>query len=289
MDDFKDSLVRFDSICIEAWRLRHDARAISSLADAAKAAVMQCIITPNTAVKAYRRTCEDYLARTIAAKGVPVVGVSTNDSSARESTGLYGNGIDFTVAKRELMGRMTQCVDRYRSRAELYFQIEQGELFAFIDEYFRAVPETVKARDRHISKGRAKARELLYWNRLFYTWHALAFPNEVEHYLIALGRPPAQRPIAIRWRYSTLDEDPEVNDVEPHRNRDGRYFLVDDSWAAQQGLVNLCEGNKLSAIDLPGKEIGCMCRVTWITNINELPSELLTDVGRGYLRRRGNQ
>jgi len=69
---------------------------------------------------------------------------------------------------------------------------------------------------------------------------------------------------------------------EPHKELDGKIFLIRDSWADKEGLL---KGDYYE--DLPdqfGQAIFCQCYGTYIFRLNRLPADMLTKKGLEYLK-----
>lgn len=65
-----------------------------------------------------------------------------------------------------------------------------------------------------------------------------------------------------------------------HKERDGRIYLIRDSWAIQKGLVKTSGAEYTDEITQPAEEVYCQCRYKYIFNLRDLPDSMLTDKGR---------
>lgn len=72
---------------------------------------------------------------------------------------------------------------------------------------------------------------------------------------------------------------------EDHKERDGRVYLIRDSWAAEKGLVKPGEAGYTDQITEPGEEISCRCRYVYLFNLRDLPRDMLTALGMEELER----
>lgn len=89
------------------------------------------------------------------------------------------------------------------------------------------------------------------------------------------------RAIAFTWRGRD-----DSRERETHRKRNGKIYLMRDSWAVKDGLV------KVSGVDgwgdefddgPPGIPVFCRCHAQYIFDLEDLPSAALTEKGREYL------
>lgn len=84
--------------------------------------------------------------------------------------------------------------------------------------------------------------------------------------------------IAGRWHH--VSEGPPSYDSRPdHVKRDGKVYLIRNSWAHKDGLVKPSAVGYMDEITAAGQEIGCSCSVTYIFHLRDLPPEMLTKNG----------
>ena len=69
-----------------------------------------------------------------------------------------------------------------------------------------------------------------------------------------------------------------------HNARDGKFFILRDSWAHQNGLVKPNSNGYTDSVEQPGQWIFCKCRWTWIFSMRSVPDECMTEKGREALR-----
>jgi hypothetical protein len=69
-----------------------------------------------------------------------------------------------------------------------------------------------------------------------------------------------------------------------HLERSGKFFLVRDSWAMNEGLIAKRGLQYMDEITEPAQEIYCSCWYRYISSLNDLPETLLTAKGREWLR-----
>ena len=79
------------------------------------------------------------------------------------------------------------------------------------------------------------------------------------------------------WRQANYDY------REAHKERDQVVYLLRGSWAAERGLVRPGDGGWLDDVTRPGEEPFCRCYLTWLYNLRQLPTDMLTSRGRDAL------
>ena len=85
--------------------------------------------------------------------------------------------------------------------------------------------------------------------------------------------------IAAKWRHRLRT--PGYTSRPDHEDRDGKIFLVRDSWAIKEGLIK--PGEFIDQIERPGEFVFCSCRYVWILYLRDLPREMLTEKGVRWL------
>lgn len=76
------------------------------------------------------------------------------------------------------------------------------------------------------------------------------------------------------WREIGYDYRPS------HKERDGKVYLLRDSWAHKAGYVKLSGHQYTDEITQPAEEPFCRCYYTYLYTLSDLPSEMLTEKGR---------
>lgn len=71
---------------------------------------------------------------------------------------------------------------------------------------------------------------------------------------------------------------------EDHKERDGRVYLIRDSWAHRAGLVKKGKAGYYDDVTAVGQEPFCRCYMIWIYNLRELPEEMITLRGKEGLQ-----
>ena len=91
-------------------------------------------------------------------------------------------------------------------------------------------------------------------------------------------------PIAAVWRYSSHDEEGEYQKTYNHKQRDCHFYTVCSNWALEKALMKVGPDG-ISTISRPQQELGCMCYLTWIYHLRDLPNSMVTELGTSELTR----
>jgi hypothetical protein len=84
--------------------------------------------------------------------------------------------------------------------------------------------------------------------------------------------------IAAKWRHHHVTYPRPI-----HLARDGKIFLIRNSWAHQQGFVKRGENGYTDEIEMVGELPYCRCTYQWLYALRQLPDDVLTDRGRNAL------
>ncbi len=84
--------------------------------------------------------------------------------------------------------------------------------------------------------------------------------------------------IAGIWRSNWRQ--PGYDYREPHKERDGKVYLIRDSWAHRAGLVKKGKAGYYDEVTAVGQEPFCRCYMVWVYNLRDLPEDMLTARGR---------
>ena len=83
--------------------------------------------------------------------------------------------------------------------------------------------------------------------------------------------------VAMKWRSHWRDSH---YDYRPdHKERDGKFYAIRGSWAAERGLINKGAGYA-DDMTQPGEEVYCRCYAVYVTGLRGLPDDMLTAKGR---------
>lgn len=77
---------------------------------------------------------------------------------------------------------------------------------------------------------------------------------------------------------------PGYNYRKDHKERDGLFYAIRDSWAVREGLINKGAGY-LDEITQPAQEPFCECFAKYVSSPRRLPPEMLTAKGREWIAR----
>ena len=78
------------------------------------------------------------------------------------------------------------------------------------------------------------------------------------------------------WRQAGYDYRPD------HKERDGKYYAVRNSWAVKEGLINKGMGY-LDEMTAPAEEPFCRCYAEYVHALRDLPESMLTAKGKKLL------
>lgn len=73
------------------------------------------------------------------------------------------------------------------------------------------------------------------------------------------------------------------NGRKEHNARDGKFFLVRDSWAIKSGLVKKAKYSYTDEIEQPGEFVFCRCSWQYLYSLRSVPKECLTKKGETFL------
>lgn len=85
---------------------------------------------------------------------------------------------------------------------------------------------------------------------------------------------------AIAMQWSSKWRQPGYNYRPDHKERDGKVYLIRDSWAHKAGLIKKGRPGYLDEITQPAEEVFCRCSGVYLYNLRDLPEEMLTQAGR---------
>jgi hypothetical protein len=88
--------------------------------------------------------------------------------------------------------------------------------------------------------------------------------------------------IAGRWRSNWRQ--PGYDYREDHKERDGKVYLIRDSWAHRGGLVKQGKAGYVDQSTAPAQEPFCRCYYIYLYNLSDLPEDMLTAKGKEALR-----
>jgi hypothetical protein len=70
---------------------------------------------------------------------------------------------------------------------------------------------------------------------------------------------------------------------EDHKKRDGKIYLMRDSWAKSKGLVKPGEAGYIDEVTFFNEEPFCRCSGKYIFNIEDIPEDMLTAKGKAAI------
>jgi hypothetical protein len=87
--------------------------------------------------------------------------------------------------------------------------------------------------------------------------------------------------IAAIWRSHFRQEGYDYR--EDHRERDGKIFLIRNSWAHRDGFVKPGPAGYTDDVEEVGELVSCRCFKVYIFTLGKLPADMLTEKGRTRL------
>ncbi len=233
----------------------------------------------------YGRVCKGFLDNVIQVRGMPTRLISGGGESEAQNVSSSGSHVAklFDTLLPSITERFKWCVENYRSQADIYLDDQIGQLQVILREFLEQVPSggtKAKAIKSKIAEIKKELRYLVKWDRLFYTYKARSFSTEIEHIFVLTGSP-----LAAIWQYSDMDAQGEYQKTYNHQQRDGRVYAIRGSWAIEKGLMKVGPNGYLDEIDIPGRELGCMCSLLWLYSISDLPTNMMTEKGVAELKR----
>ena len=81
------------------------------------------------------------------------------------------------------------------------------------------------------------------------------------------------------WRDASYDYRPD------HKARDGKVYLMRNSWAREKGFVKPGAVGYMDDITQPAQEVYCRCYAEYLYSLSELPKDMLTKKGQEMLER----
>lgn len=119
--------------------------------------------------------------------------------------------------------------------------------------------------------------------QLKFEWRRLAI-DQGHKLSAAVTHTVAMGEGAIGGVWHDRGEDDPNYDADPHHlARSGKWFLLRESWAMEQGLIRRGSAPYYDDIDAVAQRPYCSCWMTWETSPGGLPSEMLTAKGRAWV------
>jgi len=87
--------------------------------------------------------------------------------------------------------------------------------------------------------------------------------------------------IAVEWHSHWRQSG--YNYREDHKERDGKTYLLRESWARAQGLVKAGPAGFYEDITKPAEEPFCRCTGVYLYSLGQLPEDMLTQKGKDKL------
>ncbi|MBU2731182.1 hypothetical protein [Acidithiobacillus caldus] len=239
------------------------------------------LMTPEAATAKYRQRCESYLERVIAVRGIPFVAVvGSGEGQPVHSCSGEWVADNFDLLLPEIRQQLDASVGRFFSYAETVFAHYEADFLSLLDDFLSDPPRLAKEIGPRVTPVKRELGYYTKWDRLLGVLTSFAFLNEVEY----IFHRREGRYIAVEWRYSEADKQMDFASESDHPTRDGAIYAVRDNWAIQKGMIVPGSVGYIDDTDIPGRQLGCMCDLRWISSLDELPEDMLTDAGREAVR-----
>jgi hypothetical protein len=132
---------------------------------------------------------------------------------------------------------------------------------------------------------RAKLREKLYKPLSSLPWAERRVFIDQGHKLVSnINATVAEGggAIAAIWRSHWRQENYDYR--ESHKERDGKVYMMRDSWAVKEGLVKKGPLPWSDEITQPAEEPFCRCNFSYLYHLRQLPIDRLTEKGSAALK-----
>lgn len=243
-------------------------------------AMQEVLVTPDDAAAQYRRRCESILNDVIAVRGIPFKEIGAEDDAPLQSGSGEWVAEHFDELLPEIKRQLDSCVSRFLSHAQTIFPQYQDEFVSLLDDFLSNTPRLVKEIGPRVTPIKREAGYYARWDRLVGTLTNSSFLAEVEFILHHRD----DRYIAVEWEFSNLDEQTDFAPASGHQKRDKTVYTVKGNWALQKGMMIPSSAGYIEDTDIPGRQLGCMCNLMWISSPAQLPEDMLTDIGREAVR-----
>lgn len=87
--------------------------------------------------------------------------------------------------------------------------------------------------------------------------------------------------IAVKWHSHFRQAGYDYR--EDHKQRDGKIYLIRESWAKSKGLVKPGDAGYIDEVTFFHEEPFCRCNGKYIFNIQDMPEDMLTSKGRAAI------
>ncbi|MDA8190914.1 MAG: hypothetical protein M0Z68_05460 [Gammaproteobacteria bacterium] len=230
------------------------------------------VVTPDDATVKYQAACEAFLAEVVKARGMPVTAIMGVENGEDDDGAITNHDSDnFDQLLPLIRARLDWAIQNYLDQAKPYHANRQAEFYMLLDDFLQNPPSLAKEIGPRISPIKREVGYFARWSDTFSVLKNFSFPGEVQFIF------DSQDTIAVRWDYSALDE--QMDDPPPsgHRLRNDIIYTVKDNWALRKGLMVPGPAGYIEDVDIPGRQLGCMCSLSWITNLRDLPDNMLTE------------
>lgn len=248
----------------------------NNVMDAVTDHVAGSIVNVSEAVDLYRHVCDKFMEDVISSKGIPLRSVTGSEALPNTDRRFASDMPDPLLL--QIQDRYQFCLENFQIQAEKAFDDEITAFREGVAKFLHLVPvggSKDKVLKANISDIKKTARWLPKWHKLLFTYKAASFPEEIEFLFIRQSGP-----IAAAWRFSVLDVECDFRMNHDHRALSGTIYLVRDSWAMEKGYLDKDSAPCIEDVVRPKQDIGCMCNLTWLYGLRDLPSHMLSTYGQ---------
>ncbi|MDA8416624.1 MAG: hypothetical protein M0Z78_06090 [Betaproteobacteria bacterium] len=242
--------------------------------------MQEVLVTPDEAAANYRQRCENFLDNVIAVRGIPFKEIGVEEDAPLQSCSGEWVTEHFDELLPKIRRQLDSCVDRFLSHAQSIFPQYQSGFLSLLDDFLSAPPKLVKEIGPQITPIKREAGYYARWDKQVGIYTNVSFLNEVNF----IFNYRSGQFIAAEWDYSNLDEQMDFAPSSDHQKRDGAIYTVKDNWALQKGMMIPGSAGYVEDVDIPGRQLGCMCHLTWLSSLTDLPEDMLTDIGKEAVR-----
>ena len=147
--------------------------------------------------------------------------------------------------------------------------------------WLSSIPET----DR-VNFKRAKLREELSKPLKSLPWaERRVFIDQGHKFASAVNATIAEGGGAIAGKWFSHWRQSNYNYRDSHKDRDGKVYMLRNSWAMREGMVKKGDNPWSDEITQPAEEPFCRCTFTYLYHLRQLPPECITQKGLEALKK----
>jgi hypothetical protein len=189
----------------------------------------------------------------------------------------------FTVQK--LQPSLRALLDKRLVASMNLIKLNRDEMIGATLRRFAGWMSSIPEADRH-RFDRAKLREELGKPLKSLPWAERRVMIDQGHKLVAsVNATIAEGGGAIAGRWFSHWKQVNYNYRDSHKERDGKVYMLRNSWAVKDGLVKKGPNPWSDEITQPAEEPFCRCKLVYLYHLRQLPVECLTSKGMDAMDR----